>query len=169
MAAKVQASLEKPCLLICNGPVHIADDAAALHLYRIAQEAVNNAVRHSKARQIRIELSTIPGAVTLGVHDDGVGLPVASSGQGKGMGISVMHYRSRMIGANLEIRSGEAGTSVICSYPVENNESNPTSPQRNSGGAGLRRRPSLSFAFSWSMITRSFARGWRPESNLKAT
>jgi PAS domain S-box-containing protein len=121
MAAKIQ-SLQRPCQLVCNGPVHIADDATAVHLYRIAQEAVNNAVRHSSSKQIRIELGTITGAVTLSVHDDGVGLPAVSDGRGKGMGISVMQYRSRMIGATLEIRTGASGTSVICTYPVDSHD-----------------------------------------------
>jgi PAS domain S-box-containing protein len=129
LAAKVQSTMQRACSLTCRGPIHIADDATALHLFRIAQEAVSNAVRHSKATHIRIELDTIDGATTLAVHDDGVGMPTAKSrGNGKatGMGVSVMQYRSRMIGGSLELKSSASGTSVVCSCPSLQHES-PTS------------------------------------------
>jgi PAS domain S-box-containing protein len=113
LAAKVQSSMRCACSLKCAGNLHLADDATALHLFRIAQEAVNNSVRHSQATHIRIELDTIDGATTLAVHDDGIGMP-ASNSRGKGMGISVMHYRARMIGGSLEVKTSDAGTSIIC-------------------------------------------------------
>jgi signal transduction histidine kinase len=113
LATKVQSNMQRSCTLNCRGPLNIADDATALHLFRIAQEAVNNAVRHSKAKHIRIELDTMDGVTTLAVHDDGIGMPLANA-RGKGMGVSVMRYRSRMIGGSLELKSSASGTSVIC-------------------------------------------------------
>jgi PAS domain S-box-containing protein len=130
LAAKVQTTMQRACSLNCRGPLNIADDATALHLFRIAQEAVNNAVRHSKATHIRIELDTIDGATTLAVHDDGVGMPAANArGKGKtgGMGVSVMQYRSRMIGGSLELKSSASGTSVICTCPSTQIHESPTS------------------------------------------
>jgi len=138
LAAKVQATMQRACGLNCRGPLHIADDATALHLFRIAQEAVNNAVRHSKAKRIRIELDTIEGATTLAIHDDGVGMPTAKA-RGKGMGISVMQYRSRMIGGSLELKSSPSGTSVICTCPsLQNHDSSTDSPtSRGQEAAGI--------------------------------
>ena len=132
LAAKVQTTMQRACSVNCRGPLNIADDATALHLFRIAQEAVNNAVRHSKAKHIRIELDTMDGATTLAVHDDGVGMPAAKArGDGKatGMGVSVMRYRSRMIGGSLELKSSASGTSVICTC---------LSPQSNDSSASRR-------------------------------
>ena len=123
LAAKVQTSMQCACLVSCRGTLNLCDAAAALHLFRIAQEAVNNAVRHSRARQIRIELDTIDGLTTLMVRDDGSGMPAASSRK-NGLGISVMQYRARMIGGTLEIQSSSGGTSIICRCPgPQNNES----------------------------------------------
>lgn len=124
LAAKVQASMQRACVVSCRGTLNLFDDAAALHLFRIAQEAVNNAVRHSRAKQIRIELDTIEGLTTLMVHDDGGGMPAAAS-RNKGMGISVMQYRARMIGGTLEIRSSSGGTSIICRCPGPHNNESP--------------------------------------------
>lgn len=123
LAAKVQTSMQCACLVSCRGTLNLCDDAAALHLFRIAQEAVNNAVRHSRAKQIRIGLDTIDGLTTLMVRDDGSGMPAASSRK-NGLGISVMQYRARMIGGTLEIQSSSGGTSIICRCPgPQNNES----------------------------------------------
>ena len=126
----------------CQGPLNIADDATALHLFRIAQEAVNNAVRHSKAKHIRIELDTMDGATTLAVHDDGVGMPAAKArgnGRAAGMGVSVMRYRSRMIGGSLELKSSASGTSVICTC---------LSPQSNDSSASRRQEAAANLSQS---------------------
>ena len=103
--------------------MRVHDSAAATHLYRIAQEAVNNAVRHAAAKQITIRLTAAAGGVALTVADDGVGMPAAPAappGQG-GMGLHLMNYRARMIGASLEIQrgaDGAGGTIVTCVLPV---------------------------------------------------
>ena len=137
LAAKVQFSLNRPCTVVVTGKPQLADEAVAMHLYRIAQEAVNNAVRHASPQHIRIELVTIPQAVTLAIHDDGIGMRNADSsrdGNAKGMGIRVMQYRARMIGASLEIRSGSSGTSVICACPNQvNNESGSNGTEEPAG------------------------------------
>jgi signal transduction histidine kinase len=126
LAMKVQTAMQRGCSVACRDPVEVVDDATALHLFRIAQEAVNNAVRHSTGRQIRIELDTIEGTTNLAIHDDGAGLPPPKS-RGKGMGISVMQYRARMIGGSLEIKSLSTGTSVICRCPSPSKHDSPAS------------------------------------------
>src|ERR1017187_2202593 len=84
------------CVFECGAPVVIHDDAAATHLFRIAQEAVRNAVQHGKPKRIGITLSERNGLVTLTVEDDGAGVPedVPKSG---GLGIRIMAHRAAMI------------------------------------------------------------------------
>ncbi|HEY8241234.1 MAG TPA: PAS domain S-box protein, partial [Kiritimatiellia bacterium] len=77
----------------------------ALHLYRIAQEAVNNAVKHGRAKRIRIRLESGAPALKLSVEDDGCGLP-ARAGEKGGMGLSIMRYRAGVLGAKMEYRRG---------------------------------------------------------------
>jgi DNA-binding CsgD family transcriptional regulator len=81
----------------------VRDHASATHLYRIAQEAINNAVKHGKARQIAVGLAAQSDQASLTVTDDGCGL-VAKPEKTSGMGLRIMKYRAGMIGATLEIR-----------------------------------------------------------------
>jgi signal transduction histidine kinase len=101
------------CRFDCDGPVRVQDPGIGTNLYRIAQEALNNAVRHSGATRISIELSSAGDALTLGVRDDGVGFSTAN-GSSSGMGLHLMNYRARIIGAFLDIQSGSGGTTVQC-------------------------------------------------------
>jgi signal transduction histidine kinase len=81
-------------------------------LYRIAQEAVTNAVKHARAGEISIGLSAGGGKLTLTVSDDGVGIQRVRS---DGVGLRIMRYRAWAIGASLAIESGlERGTLVRC-------------------------------------------------------
>ena len=86
----------------------------ATHLYRIAQEAVQNAVRHGKASRITIELNSRPGTVRLCVTDNGVGFP--NDDQMKpGMGLRTMGHRAHVIGGVLDIRrQARGGSRVVC-------------------------------------------------------
>ena len=89
----------------------------AIHLFRIAQEAVYNAIKHAKAKQITIQLATTDGRTALIVQDDGVGLP-SSVNEAKGMGLRIMDYRARMIGAQFDLRRGPTGGTIMtCSFP----------------------------------------------------
>ena len=108
------------CRFSCDAPVCIFDEVAGSNLYRIAQEAVNNAVKHADAQSISIGLGAVEEEVTLTIKDDGAGFAVAE-GQGGGMGLSIMKYRANLIGASLDIRRGAGGgTIVICSFHNEN-------------------------------------------------
>jgi signal transduction histidine kinase len=119
LAAGTQARAGVACRFSCDAPVCIFDEAAGSNLYRIAQEAVNNAVKHAGCRTISIGLDAVEEEVTLTVKDDGVGFPGAAGRQG-GMGLSIMNYRAKMIGASLDIRRGAGGgTIVTCSFPNE--------------------------------------------------
>jgi len=93
--------------------VHLPDPAAPIHLYRIAQEAMHNAIRHGKARSIFVDLVQVGSRVILTIEDDGMGIDFAMSGQG--LGLRTMRHRARMIGATLAIERGsDTGTVVRC-------------------------------------------------------
>ena len=98
----------------CDPAIKIQDNALAVHLYRIAQEATTNAIKHGKAKKIWISLSREKRVLTLRIEDNGVGIPKKPKSN-KGMGLRVMHHRARMIGATLEV-AGEKnrGTAVTC-------------------------------------------------------
>ena len=87
------------------------------HLFRIAQEALQNAQKHAGARHIDIELSVRPDAVRLAILDDGQGTPTAVHSSG-GLGMRTMRYRAASIGGRLAIRPRSPhGTTVVCDAP----------------------------------------------------
>ena len=103
------------CTFDETGAVLIHDNSVATHLYRIAQEGVSNAVRHGKAKRIKISLASGNGRLRLRLQDDGVGFPDQLDKEGPGMGVRIMHYRARIIGATLEIGKRLAGgTRITC-------------------------------------------------------
>ncbi len=95
------------CRLRHDSAILLPDPATATHIFYIAREAAYNAVKHGKAQNIRLRLSTRGEKAELQIHDDGCGLPARI--QSRGMGIRIMHYRARRIGALLSIQ-GEAST-----------------------------------------------------------
>lgn len=87
------------------------------NLYRIAQEAVSNAVKHSGARRIEVTLDAEPAELRLSIKDDGCGLPHHQQ-PGKGMGLAIMRYRASMINGTLTLSSApRSGTTVSCLLP----------------------------------------------------
>jgi len=95
--------------------VPLGDRTAASHLFRIAQEAVNNAVKHSGATEVTLRWEEKGGAYRLEVSDNGKGLP---SDPPRGMGVGVMKYRAAIIGAELAVDSRPGGgVSVVCILP----------------------------------------------------
>jgi PAS domain S-box-containing protein len=94
------------------------DKGLSIHLYYIAQEAINNAVKHGKAKNIRITLKRRDGNVTLTVQDDGKGLQLSSK-RGKGMGLRTMSYRASVLGGKLTIQNNpDRGATLTCSFPL---------------------------------------------------
>lgn len=85
--------------------------AVAVHIYRIIQEAIYNAVKHAEPSQVSVILTRDDDACIFEVRDDGRGLPVSKNSDG--MGLQIMNFRARMIGAELEIKSRQQhGTTV---------------------------------------------------------
>ena len=102
------------CSFICDGDVPLYDNARSVHLYRIAQEALNNAIKHGHAKLIVIALEAADGGLSLRITDDGAGLKPALSRK-NGMGFNIMRYRARMIGGALTIQANSPrGTIVAC-------------------------------------------------------
>ena len=102
------------CSFECPQPVLLENRTTATHLYRIAQEAIGNAMKHGQAKTIVISLKNLDGELILTVRDDGIGFSLDGRAM-EGMGLRIMEYRADMIGAMLRIDSvkGE-GTTVAC-------------------------------------------------------
>ena len=104
------------CIFLCDKPVLVHDDVAAMHLYRIAQEAVRNAIRHGKARRVQIRMAAQDGWGRIEIKDDGRGLP-AQCKKAKGMGLRIMAHRAKTIGGVLTVASKpRRGTTVECRF-----------------------------------------------------
>jgi len=102
----------------CDGSIVLPPDRMLpIHLYRIAQEAINNAIRHGRASNIRIQLATNETMIVLSIEDDGVGIDPHTPSEG--VGLRTMRHRAQMIGAVLTVdRAGERGTIVSCRLPI---------------------------------------------------
>jgi signal transduction histidine kinase len=117
LASSITKGAKVRCVFECDKPVLIHDDAIATHLYRITQEAVRNAIRHSKAKRIGINLSEDGGIIRLTIEDDGIGMP-EDSHPTDGLGVQIMAHRAAMIGGTFAIEPAPTGgTIVVCSLP----------------------------------------------------
>ena len=100
--------------MACPQPVLISDNVMATHLYRIAQEAINNAIKHGRASQIKIELVDALEIITLTVQNNGLVFSKTRSFK-DGIGLRIMRYRAEMIGGSLTFHSdAKRGTMVVC-------------------------------------------------------
>ncbi len=117
-ASEVEDLFGVSCRFQCFAPVLIHDDTVATHLYYIAREAVNNAIKHGHASRIVIRLAANQEQGVLTVSDDGSGIADIPANNA-GMGRHLMNYRARVIGGSLEIqRVATGGTMVSCSFPI---------------------------------------------------
>ncbi|MBN1852088.1 MAG: PAS domain-containing protein, partial [Pirellulales bacterium] len=119
LAANLEERSGISCLVESNRPVWIRDVDTAIHLYRIAQEVLNNAVKHGKPQRILLRLEAQDGQTTLRIHDDGLGIH-HSGKRSAGSGLRIMQYRASVIGADLDVQSAPGGgTLVTCTLPWE--------------------------------------------------
>jgi len=117
-AAEIEDLFGIACAFQCEEAVLIHDAPMATHLYHIAQEAVNNAIKHGRPKNILIRLFCDERQGTLIIKDDGVGIerPLVPHA---GVGLHIMNYRAGMIGGNLEVRREQPpGTVVTCRFPI---------------------------------------------------
>ncbi len=116
LAERIHASGNLRCRFECESPVAVEEPAVAGHLYRIAQEAVNNAVKHARATEIVIRLARTPEGPWLQVADNGSGMPKLDRAN-PGIGLRMMNHRAEVIGAVLSIASRrDGGVSVTCGF-----------------------------------------------------
>ena len=111
MATAIEKLYGIKCRYKCLHPVYVDDYELSNHLYFIAREAVNNAVKHSRCSNIKLCLKMKSGFLRLEVSDDGIGLKpdLITSGQG----LRIMKYRASIIGADIEVNSkADRGTSI---------------------------------------------------------
>ena len=128
LAAQTTELFHLRCRFTCRKPVLIEDSSLAGHLYRIAQEAVNNALKHAKPARIHLRLRREGNCVSLMVADDGRGIGKISPRR-QGLGLHIMQYRASLVRGTLNIQARRGGgTEVLCLAP---------SPSRKSG----RKRP----------------------------
>ncbi len=114
LAQNIQKVFSIECIFEHDESLQMKDNIAATHLYLIAQEATNNAIKHSRSDKIEITISEKKGLVTLRIKDNGIGIEKLLDTM-KGMGINIMKYRARLINASLDIRTNSSGgTSVSC-------------------------------------------------------
>jgi len=117
LASSTQDLLKISCRFKCSNAIPVRDPVTAQHLYRIAQEAITNAVRHGKPKNIRIELASAKNRTTLKVANDGKDFPRIPAKK-KGLGLNIMEYRTNMIGGALKVSRGrKGGTIVTCIFP----------------------------------------------------
>jgi len=126
LALNVKKIYNITCDFKCDQKIIVKDHTIATHLYRICQEAVNNAVKHSKTDYILISLFSNTKHLVLAVKDNGIGLPDISKihkKKNKGIGLETMKYRANMINSFFDIRKDpEGGTIVTCTVENKNQE-----------------------------------------------
>ncbi|MCP4147800.1 MAG: PAS domain-containing protein [bacterium] len=99
--------------LICDDTIRIKDRDSAIHIFRIIQEALNNAIKHGQAKSVSIRFKIINKRLLLEISDNGTGFP--QNPNKKGMGLEIMKYRASMIGAVFKIDSAKGkGTTISC-------------------------------------------------------
>ena len=119
LAARASDLFSISCRFKSAAAVPSLDPGVMSQIYKIAQEAVTNAIKHGKAKRVSIGLSNGDDKLTLTVQNDGLPFPDLRS-HSTGMGLRIMNYRASLIGASLDIRAkGNHGTVVTCSVPVE--------------------------------------------------
>lgn len=110
------------CAVECDSNLIVDNKNASTHLFRLAQEAINNAVKHGKAHRVGILLGTAGDKAVLRITDDGVGFPPEGSRR-TGLGLRIMTYRAQKVGGTLEIQPGQhGGTVVSCTFNPHSDE-----------------------------------------------
>jgi two-component system CheB/CheR fusion protein len=118
LASNISDMFRIECTFACSPAHAVNDPATATHLYRIAQEAVNNAVKHGAATRVEIALQREPEHLVLRICDNGSGIRT-HPGSTTGMGMRTMRYRAAVIGGGIAVMSNPGGgTIVTCTAPV---------------------------------------------------
>ena len=107
------------CRFEQTSEVNVTDEATSNHLFRIAQEAVNNAIKHANPRHVTVALGADQSGIALDIRDDGVGITTPPTSN-RGMGLNILQYRAHCLGGSVCVESlPEAGTWVACRVPQD--------------------------------------------------
>ena len=116
LAERVATERGIECAFAGENSVLVHNQFAASHLYRIAQEGVQNALKHSRATRIDLELTQQVASVELKVRDNGIGFPTQQNS--RGLGLHTMEQRARLIGGRLLVKSNpDGGVEIVCTVP----------------------------------------------------
>jgi signal transduction histidine kinase len=114
LAKQISDGFNIECQFVCEQPVCVEKNVTATNLYRIAQEAVTNAIKHGHARHVIIQLNRNVDQITLQVEDDGTGL-TEQAADSAGLGLRIMDFRAALINAELDIQHfNQGGVRVSC-------------------------------------------------------
>jgi two-component system, NarL family, sensor histidine kinase UhpB len=118
MVEHVKRTFNVSCRFHCETKIAPLEANTIGQLYKITQEAVTNAIKHAKAKNVEISVSNGSGHLLLSIRNDGAPFPPVVSSK-SGIGLRIMSYRAQLIGAVLEVRPGEKGGAVVtCSLPT---------------------------------------------------
>jgi signal transduction histidine kinase len=120
LAAHVRELFRITCRFSATGAIPMLEAPVITQLYKIAQEAVTNSIKHGKARKVSISLADSADKLVLTIQNDGLPFPDMRS-KTTGMGLRIMNYRANLIGASLDVRAvgARGGTLVTCALPLE--------------------------------------------------
>mgnify|MGYP003393361565 CR=1 FL=1 len=118
LARDTEKTLDVHCAVKIDAGIHVSDEAVSAHLYRIAREAISNAVKHGRGKNIRIQLKK-KGARAAELRIENDGKRFSKTNRKKGLGLHIMRSRAAMLNASIEIVPGPGGGTVIsCIFPV---------------------------------------------------
>ena len=118
LAATVQQQTGVRCQYESHRPPLVADSSTASHIFRIAQEAVRNSIRHAQPTSVNLSLTSDSQALVLSISDNGPGLPLTARKEA-GVGLRVMAHRAKLIGGDFILESSPGkGTSIRCRVPL---------------------------------------------------
>jgi PAS domain S-box-containing protein len=119
LVAEIRSHSDVSILLTINDRVRVSDNSSALHLFRIVQEALNNAIKHARADQIRVSVGIEGSRGCFTIRDNGAGFQHAPD-KSAGLGLRIMQHRCGLIDAEFKIESSHGeGTAIKCYFPVE--------------------------------------------------
>jgi PAS domain S-box-containing protein len=119
LASSTERIFRVSCPFWCDPPVTVEDNKLATQAFRIAQEAVANAIKHSRADRIEVSMEQLNSTLILTIRDNGVGIPDHSNTQGTGMGLLTMSHRARLMGGTLSVeKEWPHGCVVKATLPI---------------------------------------------------
>jgi signal transduction histidine kinase len=117
LGQEVEKLFKITCAVECSEGLVIQDRGTANHLFRLAQEAINNSVKHGKAKRVSLSLERLNGSAVLSICDDGIGFR-DNALPGQGLGLRIMNYRAQKVGGTLDVRTAPAGgVHIRCTFP----------------------------------------------------